>query len=101
MDKDLKAKWCAALRSGEYRQAIGRLINAGGAMCCMGVLGHIQGLPDQHLADKSDRIGGDGLRELEVVPERLRHLLAKMNDGTGGHQKHTFLEIADYIEREL
>jgi hypothetical protein len=34
--KELRAKWCEALRSGEYEQAKGRL-RRGGGYCCLGV----------------------------------------------------------------
>src|SRR5687767_3496429 len=37
MDPEVKARWVAALRSGEYQQARMRLRN-GDAMCCLGVL---------------------------------------------------------------
>lgn len=38
MDKAVKEKWVAALRSGEYTQAQGTLKNAAGGFCCLGVL---------------------------------------------------------------
>lgn len=41
MDKELKAKWVAALRSGSYRQGIGVLRNTKDAEpvhCCLGVV---------------------------------------------------------------
>ena len=38
MDKDVKQKWVAALRSGKYRQCQGELKDAIGANCCLGVL---------------------------------------------------------------
>lgn len=34
---EVKKKWLKALRSGEYKQAVGRLCNEG-AFCCLGVL---------------------------------------------------------------
>lgn len=37
MNKEVKAKWVAALRSGEYKQATGRLRSDDG-FCCLGVL---------------------------------------------------------------
>lgn len=38
MPKELKEKWTAALRSGEYKQGKGVLRDENGAYCCMGVL---------------------------------------------------------------
>lgn len=37
MDAQIKARWIAALNSGEYKQGIGTL-NSGGKFCCLGVL---------------------------------------------------------------
>ena len=38
MNPEVKARWLAALRSGEYAQARERLRDRTGAMCCLGVL---------------------------------------------------------------
>lgn len=38
MNKEVKAKWVAALRSGEYKQGKGRLKNINNEYCCLGVL---------------------------------------------------------------
>ena len=37
MNPEIRAQWCAALRSGEYRQAQGQL-RRGDGHCCLGVL---------------------------------------------------------------
>lgn len=38
MNPEVKAKWIAALRSGQYQQGAGRLRSGGNKFCCMGVL---------------------------------------------------------------
>lgn len=38
MDANLKAKWIAALRSGEYKQGGGALRSDDNSYCCLGVL---------------------------------------------------------------
>lgn len=39
MNPEVKARWVAALRSGEYRQGLARALNDGnGGFCCLGVL---------------------------------------------------------------
>ena len=43
MKKEIKDKWVAALRSGEYQQAYGRLRDDN-SFCCLGVLCDISGL---------------------------------------------------------
>jgi len=37
MKKDLAMKWCEALESGKYQQAIGALRNSVNSFCCLGV----------------------------------------------------------------
>lgn len=44
MNQELKAKWVAALRSGEYQQATGALKVLDG-YCCLGVFCVVAGLP--------------------------------------------------------
>lgn len=43
MEAELKARWVEALRSGEIEQGLGTLCDYTGAMCCLGVLAHIEG----------------------------------------------------------
>lgn len=38
MNPEIKAKWVQALRSGEYKQGVGRLRSLGDEFCCLGVL---------------------------------------------------------------
>lgn len=52
MKPEIKAKWVAALRSGEYKQDIGQL-RTGTGMCCLGVLCDVR--------DKEDGIERWGL----------------------------------------
>lgn len=104
LSPELKAKWIAALRSGEYEQGIGRLYFEG-AYCCLGVLGELAGL---------DRKRMDGICSLAVVAptlvdamcgsdpeETTRTTLENMNDGMYGQRRHSFAEIADWIEANL
>jgi hypothetical protein len=106
MDAELKAKWVAALRSGEHTQAQGVLKAENGSMCCLGVLAHVMGAEwnsslrpvlngklirawtSDHL---SKEIGADiGL----AWDDQQR--LAEMNDaGT------PFSTIADWIEKNV
>ena len=43
MNPDVKARWVAALRSGEYGQCQGRLADGKGGYCCLGVLAKVEG----------------------------------------------------------
>lgn len=38
MKEEIKNKWVAALRSGEYKQGNGRLRDSANGFCCLGVL---------------------------------------------------------------
>ena len=112
MNQEIKAKWVAALRSGEYTQTKERLRDVSGH-CCLGVLCEIskketgfgikQNLEDTH---GDENLGttmlmwsglgfskGDGA---EVsIGGKFGSLSAHNDDG------RTFLEIADAIEEQL
>jgi hypothetical protein len=101
MDQELKQKWIKALRSRKYKQARSSL-HMDGKYCCLGVLMAIQNAKDFRYLDKPipDKCFLGGLST------DVAFTLAAANDGTenfiNGAQmrKHSFLEIADYLERE-
>lgn len=96
MDAELKAKWIAALRSGEFKQTRGYLKDDAG-YCCLGVLCKVQGADFSKLVLKDISLRGfDGGTTLED-----RRRLADMNDGRDGHSEHSFAQIADFIETKL
>ncbi len=74
MNAEIKAKWVAALRSGQYEQGRERLCGSG-AFCCLGVLsdlyiretgmGHWDGI---HCATFKDK---DGFREATELPSAV------------------------------
>lgn len=119
MDAEIKAKWIAALRSGEYRQ--GReTMRQGDRYCCLGVLCDVDGAQWELAVRKDDLFyaPGYGIEQLEPdVRDDLgltddEHMaLLSMNDGNisddeaarWGVEKrpHTFAEIADWIEANL
>lgn len=119
LDPEFKAKWVAALRSGDYKQAQGRLYTGEG-YCCLGVAGHVCGIPVEELHHKHfltpKWFKDDSLKN---VPELLQYdasftnrescvyYLGYMNDG-GGHttynptgKLYSFNEIADWIDENL
>lgn len=113
MDAELKAKWIAALRSGEYVQGRGSLMRSYGPhgdlsdgdqhmkYCCLGVLascvgvkkeemfslGSLDGIQKTHLLDEND------LKNARMIQVNL---IAR-NDGL----KLNFNQIADWIEENL
>lgn len=101
MNAELKAKWVAALRSGEYQQIKGKL-HDGKGYCCMGVLHRLV----TGRAPKSywGLEAYDGSLDLDFDecerPESTRvdgdTTLMHMND-----QGKSFAEIADYVEAHL
>lgn len=102
MQAELKAKWIAALRSGEFSQAKTRLRD-GDAYCCLGVLCQVSGgMSDSEWESyrysfahptlvKAGLYGGTTLPRDSIAKK-----LADMND-----MGKSFAEIADYIEREI
>ena len=107
LDPEFKAKWVAALRSGEYKQGQKYLRTKSDAYCCLGVACKL--LPVQWDGSASNNcIQADGYSG--VMPtqhmtgigldEDAQNTLINMNDGAEG-RTHTFAEIADYIEANL
>lgn len=95
---ELREKWCTALRSGDYKQGKGALLNDG-KYCCLGVLyeavlGGTWGFVDSD-GDTQNSEGSmvylHGLSELDVDVEEK---VACMNDS----EDKSFSEIADWLE---
>lgn len=118
-------KWCAALRSGKYKQTRGRLQDEDGH-CCLGVACEVF-IPrtKRVMVDDCDMFGGStdepylyGAEPTEqnAAPEWLRDVnehfadqfvdwhaseeaaLFYLNDGYNGNPRYTFDEIADLLE---
>jgi hypothetical protein len=124
MNPSVKAKWVAALRSGEYKQAVGRLRwKPSGGFCCMGVLCDLYhketGKGSWEFQESDPKqvgqivggvytfMGADGYAPPEVCewagliqptrPTSELHHIAKMND----HHQKSFAVIAKHIEENL
>lgn len=109
MNKRIKTKWIAALRSGKYTQTRQVLRDAKG-FCCLGVLCEISkqktgfGIAE-NLIESVEEVLGNTIRKwagldqptgaLVYIDGALDHL-SQHNDNS-----HTFLEIADAIEKQL
>ena len=129
MKRELRDRWCAALRSGKYKQGKGHL-HQGRKFCCLGVLADIEGAEWELYDDKvtpriyySPTVGVQnlyfaaskrfGLRDSTEpeAPIRFVTILILMNDGaTKGDaevfnlipdKSYTFEEIADWIEQNI
>jgi hypothetical protein len=118
MNPEIKARWVAALRSGEYQQTQGVLQNSEG-FCCLGVLCdlyakehgmHLWTVRDMGANDGDDEEPNDSVRTWAGLIDRNPYILmdgedrprhvAAFNDGVGMQPK-TFAEIADAIEAQL
>lgn len=116
MNKEIKAKWIQALRSGKYKQAIGSLRKPDG-FCCLGVLCDLHsketGNPweddgrcydgDRHLLSAAV-LQWAGLKKQSNVnghPQILGDGIAHFNDGTRNKPQLAFPAIADLIEQHL
>ena len=106
-----KAAWIEALTNGEYRQCSGRLMDAEGAYCCLGVAASICEIGKEHIqkhymltkkegphAKTKDCKTWNKLRQR--IPKNLRDnkplqdKLSGMND-----QGKSFNQIAKYIDK--
>lgn len=112
MNKEIKGKWLAALRGGEYEQGRGYLRRGDNTFCCLGVLADIaakEGVcPAPTLKADSliphytyDGFSGDLTYHLETwsgIPYgNTQTKLMTMNDEDGA----SFSWIADWIEENL
>lgn len=108
MNQQMKARWIAALRSGEYRQAR-RYLKKGGGFCCLGVLcdlvdpgGWSQALLcEGEVVAWGHRDGDTGCPSSDLLAEVGLHTdsachLANINDAGV-----SFDVIANYIEENL
>jgi hypothetical protein len=103
MDADLKAKWVEALRSGEYEQG-SLYLRKEGKHCCLGVLCE---LADIEISEGGVMVAAQPYKTDDYEPiyeiiggSGVARELWRRNDGNG-ERKHSFAEIADYIEANL
>ena len=121
MNKEIKEKWVAALRSGEYEQGKGMLKTEDGKYCCLGVLCDLYSKEKESnekfelSEDVYSFIGTSGVLPREVrewagidTPNPIvasgdrYESLATFNDGIKGSiDSISFKEIADLIEAQL
>lgn len=109
MTPELKAKWIAALRSGEYKQTRGRLLRnwrGEDRFCCLGVLCEIMEAPRAVGAAAKDKSGpgyrlDDTFHDAELPCSVLsagdQNILVKLNDS----HRRSFAKIADWIEENM
>src|SRR5262245_41276266 len=104
MDSELKAKWVAALRSGEYLQAR-EALKSRGAFCCLGVLADVKGAKWEGISEGRPILDGRSVKhengdwqdeDVLDIPLKLEEELSDMNDNG-----RSFPEIADYIEANI
>jgi hypothetical protein len=122
MNKQEKDEWIAALRSGDFVQGYGRL-NDHNKYCCLGVKCELDVRAGRHGIKDIIDIAGIVLYGIEDdaiqgftpsmptiticdrwgISRDTVHELATMNDGNLGRgiKRHTFSEIADWIERNI
>lgn len=117
MDKQIKARWVEALRSGSYAQGRHTLRSPRDTYCCLGVLcdlavrdgegewfdlaTELQDGPHWHVKDGAHGFSQTGLPRHIMnwagVRPAKQDTLIQMNDQEGS----SFEEIAQYIEEEL
>lgn len=96
-------KWCKALRSGEYRQGLGRLQSKNN-FCCLGVAVD-QFVPKKHQWRTKGEIQGGEPACHDHAPEWLKKISLRFEKTAGDSlinlndmQGFTFDEIADCLE---
>lgn len=100
MDDKIATRWIAALRSGSYPQGTGVLYNdRTGAFCCIGVLCDL--ISPRHFSYSDAREGAQYNQEFEDKLVTMNDGSFVMGTGTRGSRKHSFEEIAAFIESNL
>jgi hypothetical protein len=104
MKAQAKRAWIKALRSGEYEQTQGKLCDAEGAMCCLGVLIDVTQDGEWRLRDSDDggfyaydgKVGllSDAVKEDVGLGAKTEARLVALNDDDG----RSFADIADWVE---
>ncbi len=114
MNPEIKAKWVAALRSGEYKQATGRL-RVDDSFCCLGVLCDLHAKFTGTVWWQNENRQFEYKGQRQILPEPVIEWAAiphEFGDNIYLHHKRiclsaendegvSFAEIADIIEREL
>lgn len=94
MDAELKAKWVAALRSGEYKQCE-NVLTTGEAYCCLGVLRELIAPGSTDTSEDSEHLSDAHSDQAGLTNEHQLILAGKNDSGVG------FPQIADWIEANL
>lgn len=119
MDKELKAKWLAALRGGKYKQGKGFLRTGDDCFCCLGVLCdlvHPEGWGEtkkmtacvgtKSIEAPAVRFNWSEDYDFHSLPWHLRDEINMPGEEVGevmqmNDNGKTFSQIADYIEKKL
>ncbi len=101
LPRDFAEKWVAALRSGEYKQGKGALLDSSDCFCCLGVAGIVGGCSKRALQGYTLLQGSFHNGMHCVAPQilgknKLVDELTTMND-----DGKSFPEIADWIEHNV
>ncbi len=111
LEPEFKAKWIAALRSGEYKQGMNWLLKED-KYCCLGVAGAICNISTNTLESHSTLSGSIDFAVIprtikgNAVPGSAVSFLTSRNDGNTSSinpngEKWDFNQIADWIEENL
>ncbi len=105
LTQEVKDKWLADLRSGEFKQATGQLRSWGrtsdgfaDTYCCLGVL--VQQLCDEwtiYPMANGKEIGSLICLNYDIMSQPLQSQLVRMNDTN----RRSFSQIADWIEENI
>jgi hypothetical protein len=124
MNQEIKAKWVAALRSGEYKQGIEQLKDCNGNFCCLGLLCDLaekEGIVESSPQETEEYGSGDfGYRmkgsedsfEFETLPKAVMDWAGLDSDNPiiGDNNRATycndvcrmsFNKIADLVEKHF
>jgi len=98
MHPEIKQMWVDALRSGDFKQGQGQLLE-NHYYCCLGVLCEIT---RQTIYPRDTELTSSMLKTCKISNKEQQKLICQ-NDGTGLYydNSQSFSQIADWIEENL
>lgn len=101
MKKNIKKKWLAALKSGEYEQGQGTLVRieeSGKRYCCLGVLCHLWAKEKHKKMPQYDAMPPDNVLDWAGLNEKDAICLAHVNDSNDIDQ---FKKVIEEIKESV
>jgi hypothetical protein len=100
MNKEIKARWLEALRSGKYEQGTTYLKN-GDKYCCLGVLCDVVGVEPELLSERSTRSAFEGEENVYLFDGSKSFLSPRIANDVDLRTMGEFRRVVEYKGQEF